>query len=197
MKKTGNPNINTKTYWNTRYIDREAYALETGTQRFLKAMEHIKEGDRVLDIGCGIGTFTNLVKEAMPDCEVWGVDISSKAIEQNIKEHTGITYRQHTIGQKPPFPKNYFDFIFSGEVLEHIDHPEDLFNEAHKALKPGGIFMISTPNGDSIKTDEHVWEFNQDDIEDMYYSTGFNNIDFIYLPNLEHLLVIMAMGIKA
>lgn len=196
MKKTGNPNINTKTYWNTRYIDREAYEVETGSDRFIKAIEYINDGDRVLDIGCGIGTFTSLVKDKMPNCDVWGVDISSRAIEQNVKKHKEIDYRQYKIGSKRPFPDNCFDFVFSGEVLEHLDDPKDLFIDAFNALKSGGIFLLSTPNGGSIKTDEHVWEFNQDDIEDLYFSNGFSSVDFIYLPNMLHLLVIMAIGIK-
>lgn len=211
MKQTNNPNINTKTYWNGIYGNeekREQYAAQgtdlklvrnnyiKPTARFQKALDNVKDGDRVLDIGCGVGVFTNLVKNTYPNNEVWGVDISNKAIEDNTKENPQITYKHHYIGKEPSFPTEYFDFVFSGEVLEHLDHPKDLFIDAYKALKPGGIFLLSTPNGDSIKSEEHVWEFTHDDVEDLYFSNGFTDVDFIYLPDLEHMLVIMAYGTK-
>lgn len=211
MKATGRPNINTKTYWNTIYgseIKRSQYASQgthiaivddsiiKPTARFQKAMSFVHNGDKVLDIGCGVGVFTKLVKDTFPESEVWGIDISSKAIEDNQKEHTGIEYLQHYIGNKPSYPQEYFDFVFSGEVLEHLDNPKDLFLEAYNALKPGGTFLLSTPNKDSIQSDEHVWEFAQDDVDDLFISQGFKKVDFHYLPDLEHLLVIMASGVK-
>lgn len=211
MKTTGNPNINTKVYWNTIYgtpQKRAQYAAQgtdvvrvennfiQPTTRFAQALDLVKAGDRVLDIGCGVGVFTQLVKHTLPTCEVWGVDISSKAIEDNQREHTGIEYKQHYIGQSAKFPQKYFDFVFSGEVLEHLDHPEELFLDAHRALKPGGTFLLSTPNGDSIKSEEHVWEFSQDDVEKLFLDNGFEQVDFHYLPDMEHLLVIMASGVK-
>lgn len=196
MKRTNNPNINTKTYWNTRYFNRAAYEEETGTNRFEYALKLINDGDKVLDIGCGIGTFTGLVANSKKDTEVWGVDISSKAIDDNAQLGDGVTYKTHFIGKKPPFPSNYFDFVFSGEVLEHIDDPSSLFQEAYKALKPGGTFFLTTPNKDSIKSEEHVWEFGFEDVEQLFFQNNFSYVRFHYLGNLEHLYVIMASGVK-
>lgn len=211
MKPTGNENINTRTYWDLIYGDadkRSQYAAQ-GTSienvggvyikpstRFEKAASFVKPGNKVLDIGCGVGVFTSLVKRQNPLCEVWGVDISAKAIADNALEHPEITYKQHYIGRTPPFPQQYYDIVFSGEVLEHIDTPQTLFLEAYNALKPGGVFLLTTPSGSSIQSEEHVWEFDHQDVEDLYLQAGFNPVEFVYLDNLEHMYVIFGVGHK-
>jgi 2-polyprenyl-3-methyl-5-hydroxy-6-metoxy-1,4-benzoquinol methylase len=212
MKKLDNPNINSRTYWNLVYGDRDKrdrYAaqgtsinLAAGeyvrpTMRFLKACDEIQDGQRVLDIGCGVGVFTRLVKTIHPKCEVWGTDISDKAMHDNWKERPDIQYIPNYIGELKNIPTDYFDVVFSGETLEHLDKPEDLFKDAHKSLKTGGKFVLTTPEGDRIKSEEHVWEFTHEDVEKLYLDNGFHRVRFIYLPDLEHLLVIMAVGIKA
>ena len=38
----------------------------------------VKDGMKVLEVGCGGGHFTNMVKEYFPNCEVWGIDLDAK-----------------------------------------------------------------------------------------------------------------------
>jgi ubiquinone/menaquinone biosynthesis C-methylase UbiE len=194
MKRTGKPNINFKSYWNDIYRSGKYY--DNPTNRFVTALKQVKSGNKVLDIGCGMGVFTELVKDTYPTCEVWGVDISDSVIEANRQKHSDITYQTGRVGQLTAIPANYFDLVFSGEVLEHLDEPEKLFLDAYSALKPGGKFVLTTPNGNSIPSEEHVWEFIHEDIEDLYHSYGFPVVKFKYLDDLEHLLVIMAVGKK-
>jgi len=199
MKKLQDINPNTNFYWNNRYTGTEnriAYEKETGTSRFLRTMDEIKDGDRVLDIGCGIGQFTTLVKGMFPNCEVWGTDISGEVIDQNKRENSSIKYFQQIVGNQTELPNDYFDLVFSGEVLEHLDEPSDLFRDAHRVLKTGGKFVITTPSGSHIQSPEHMYEFEHEDIEKLYKENGFGRHQFIYLPNQEHLLVIMAVGKK-
>jgi 2-polyprenyl-3-methyl-5-hydroxy-6-metoxy-1,4-benzoquinol methylase len=211
MKPTGNPNINNKTYWNMIYSDkqkRDVYAAQgtsinisagyfiKPTMRFYRAVEEVKEGDKVLDIGCGVGVFTDLVFRERPNCEIWGTDISDRACHDNTVYNPKIKYLCQKVGEQTELPDNYFNFVFSGEVLEHLDEPKNLFLDAYRVLAPRGRFLLTTPCGDAIKSEEHVWEFNHDDIEDLYHANGFDRVKFIYLPDLEHMLVIMAVGIK-
>lgn len=211
MKSTNQPNINTKKYWDMVYeteAKRSLYAkqgtsvcsenenLNVGTHRFQQTLKLIAANDSVLDIGCGVGVFTKLVKDTYPKADVWGVDISPKAIEANSKVNPEITYKVHKVGQKPPFPNNRFDLVFSGEVVEHLDKPDTLFKEAYNALKPGGKLVITTPYEDRITSPEHVWIFSHDAIERLYYSNNFQHVEFINLPDMEHLLVIYGIGTK-
>lgn len=215
MKSTKNPNINTKNYWNSIYGDdfsRATYAsqgtdhnhIDTAhgparsekTSRFTTALSNVIRGERVLDIGCGVGVFTKLVKDTYPECDVFGTDISDQVIEANKKERSDITYSQGYIGRLDTFPPEYFDVIFCGETIEHLDDPQILFNEAFSLLKKGGRLIITTPREDRINSEEHVWFFEQEDVEELFIKAGFKKIKFEYLKDMEHLLIIFAVGTK-
>jgi len=49
---------------------------------------------------------------------------------------------------RAPFPDQYFDIIVSVEVLEHVEEDERFVYHASRVLKPGGVFLMTTPNGD-------------------------------------------------
>jgi SAM-dependent methyltransferase len=47
-----------------------------------------------------------------------------------------------------PFPDSSFDLVVSVEVLEHVEEDDRFVHQAHRVLKPGGVFLMTTPNGD-------------------------------------------------
>jgi len=149
----------------------------------------------VLDIGCGVGIPGRLVLENKKNCEIWGVDISDDIIEANKKEVPEGKWLHGYVGSID-VPDNYFDVVFSGEVLEHIDTPSDLLNDAYKALKKGGKFVLTTPREDGVESSEHVWYFTVEDVENLYLNAGFKSVKFVDLPDMEHLMIIYAVGKK-
>lgn len=101
--------------------------------------------ERLLDIGCGDGTFTVLLKEALYAKEAVGIEIAPEAIAAI--EAKGIKACQLDIDEKPiPFDNDYFDFVYCGEIIEHLFNPDHLLEEVHRILKAEGICIISTPN---------------------------------------------------
>jgi SAM-dependent methyltransferase len=48
----------------------------------------------------------------------------------------------------PPFPDSSFDLVVSVEVLEHVEEDDRFVYHTHRVLKPGGVFLMTTPNGD-------------------------------------------------
>jgi methionine biosynthesis protein MetW len=103
------------------------------------------EGDCLLDIGCGDGSFTILLKETLKSREVVGIEIAPEAI--NAIEKKGIKAYQLDIDEKTfPFNDDYFDVVYCGEVIEHLFNPDHLLKEVYRVLKPGGSCIISTPN---------------------------------------------------
>ena len=213
MRRTNNDQINTKTYWDFIYgdvwkrarYDAQGTLVEMGhvgdkvvrpTKRFIQTLNYIKDGDKVIDLGCGVGTMTKMIKEKYPACEVWGVDISEIVIEDNRKEHSGIQYYPGYIGNLSFLPKDYFDLVFCGEVIEHIDNPQEAFTDAYRILKPGGKLIITTPIEDHVYSEEHVWEFTREDLEKLYKDNNFKNIEFVSLADLEHLVVFYVIGEK-
>lgn len=214
MQRTGNPNLNTKFYWDTTYEDvqkRQEYQVNTEeiehpvvvnnipvypTRRFSTAVAMVRDGDKTIDIGCGTGGFVRRVLEKYPTNESWGVDISSTVIEQNKKACPDGVFFQQYIGDMDKVPDDYFDVAFAGEVLEHLEEPRLLFEDARRCLKNGGKFIITTPNERQILSKEHLWYFTKDDIQKLYEDAGFSNIEFIDLKDFESKVVIVAVGEK-
>ena len=214
MRKTGNPNINTKFYWDNIYADRDRidrYEAESGeldhpviidgnfiypSKRFSTAVDMVSEGDKVLDIGCGTGAFIKRVLNKYPFNEAWGVDISASVIKSNQERiPDGVFYQQY-IGRLDKVPENYFDIVFSGEVIEHLEDPNILFKDAYMCLKEGGKFIITTPNNESVKSIEHVWYVEEDDVRKFYDDNGFKNVEFVSLHDFERAIIIFAIGEK-
>lgn len=196
-KPTGNNQINVKTYWDGIYDDPSKDDGYFGkTMRFYTSLNYIKDGDKVIDIGCGIGTMCRLVKEKKPDCEVWGCDIAKDTVRRNAKNNPEIKFVPEEVGRLDSIPSDYFDVVFAGEILEHLTDPNDLFKDAFRVLKSGGIFICTTPLEDAVKSPEHVWFFTKEDVENFYLNNGFKSVNFVDLPDMEHLYIIYTVGKK-
>jgi len=100
---------------------------------------------RVLDIGCGDGNFSLLFGKASGSEELFGVDISETAVK--LASSKGVRAFQVNVDLEDlPFEGDSFDAIFCGETLEHLFDPDHLIEEAFRVLKPGGLFIVTTPN---------------------------------------------------
>lgn len=99
---------------------------------------------KVLDLGCGAGRFTNLIKMNKRKLTVYGIDISRNAIKTASKNFPDINFRPASVYHLP-FKNNYFDAVVLRHVLEHLENPTDALEEINRILKPGGLFYSSTP----------------------------------------------------
>ena len=197
MQQTGNPQVNTKIYWNYIYTTpAKAKDYWSKTHRFPLAVSYVKDGDKFIDLGCGVGIPGRTVKKERKGCEIWGVDISDEVIENNKKDDPDIHYFQGYIGNLGFLPINHFDVVFCGETIEHLDTPSDLFEEAFSILKPGGKLIITTPLKDHINSPEHMWIYTKEDVEKLYRDAGFSKVEFKDLSDTEHLVIIFAVGTK-
>lgn len=100
---------------------------------------------RVLDIACGTGYGTHEL--AGTATSAVGIDRAPEAI-QYASSHFGrsnLTFLQASAGELP-FPDSSFDLITAFEVIEHLGDWHRLLAEARRLLRPGGQFVVSTPN---------------------------------------------------
>lgn len=102
-------------------------------------------GKRVLDIACGTGYGSQILREAGASSVV-GVDVSPDAITfaRRNSAADGIEYicaNAETTKSLGPF-----DLVVSFETIEHVHDYQQTLRNLHAMLKPGGTLIISTPN---------------------------------------------------
>jgi ubiquinone/menaquinone biosynthesis C-methylase UbiE len=102
-----------------------------------------KNGDSVLDVGCGNGSLiAALSKKA--DISAFGVDISPKMIEECQNRYPDMNFKISS-GELIPFEDSTFDCVVMCCVLHHLHTPETFFTEAKRILKPGGVLIVGDP----------------------------------------------------
>lgn len=124
---------------------------------------------KVLDIGCGQGSFLQLVKERT-GAETWGIEIITEVAElaKNVVDNILVGKIEDLINL---IPQNYFDCITFNDVLEHLVEPEEILKLTKSKLSENGIVLASIPNVRFIKNlyellIERDWEYKESGILD-------------------------------
>lgn len=101
---------------------------------------------RVLDIACGTGYGSRLLREAGA-AQVWGVDIALEAIE-HARERYNTEGVQFLLGDitNIPLPADFIDVVACFETIEHVENYGGVIDELHRVLKQDGLLILSTPN---------------------------------------------------
>jgi len=102
---------------------------------------------RVLDIGCGDGSF--LMALARQGWEVFGTELS-ESIAATAKKHLGERVRVGAI-KDVGFPEASFDLVTFWHVLEHLEDPKLALAEARRLLKADGRVVVAVPNIESLQ----------------------------------------------
>jgi ubiquinone/menaquinone biosynthesis C-methylase UbiE len=108
-------------------------------------------GIRVLDIGCGGGRITRVLKDM--GCSVTGVDVSADMVRSAQEKHSDIVFMVMD-AVKLKFPDESFDDVwFSFNGLDFI-FPKDsrikALKEIYRVIKPGGKFVYSSHNSRAV-----------------------------------------------
>ncbi|MFL0800158.1 MAG: class I SAM-dependent methyltransferase [Agarilytica sp.] len=111
-----------------------------------------KNGDRILDMGCGEGRHSIGAAYHYPQVCVVALDLDFDDLSTAKQRHRDFDkasfnhclYLQGN-GYTLPFPDNCFDHIICSEVLEHVPNYSAILHELHRVLKPGGSLSVSVP----------------------------------------------------
>jgi len=148
--------------------------------RYAFAVEKFK-GNSVLDVACGTGFGSNylLNQDAM---SVIGADYSDIAIGYAHTRYSKKGLKFVIVdAQQMPFPDNSFDTVVSMETIEHLPDYQAFLRECKRVLRPGGVFICSTPNKNVSMpvTGElnpfHIKEFNADELNNLL-NQYFDNV---------------------
>ncbi|MBT4521319.1 MAG: methyltransferase domain-containing protein [Halieaceae bacterium] len=116
-----------------------------GEGNIANLVENLEVRDRrILDIGCGIGG-PAFVLASKYGAQVVGIDIEKQLVDQARRraEELGVSSNCEFVAVDPgpmPFPDNSFDVVLSTGVIMQIDNKTEIFEEALRVLKPGGVF---------------------------------------------------------
>jgi SAM-dependent methyltransferase len=103
----------------------------------------VAPGARTLEAGCGLGHFT--VAAAALGYRSEGLDWSEPTINRLRRQFSSIPWHVGDV-RDLPFADATFDAIYSPGVCEHFEEgPTRVLSEAWRALRPGGIAVVSTP----------------------------------------------------
>ena len=107
----------------------------------------VRPGQRVLEIGCGTGNLTLLVKRLQPQTEVVGIDPDPKALARARRKagrgQLAVRFDQGFAGTLP-YPDASFERVLSAFMFHHLDADEKRrgFREVFRVLRPGGSLHL-------------------------------------------------------
>lgn len=110
---------------------------------FLKRTGLINVDKTLLELGCGTGNLAHFLHTT--GVAVIGSDIAQTAIDHARKRYPDMEFRAHC-AEELPYEDGSFDIVMSFDVLEHLSNVDRHLQEARRVLKPGGHYLLQTPN---------------------------------------------------
>jgi len=102
-----------------------------------------KHPPKLLSIACSTGVIEEKIKNKL-GIIVFGVDGAKNSLKTARKR--GIITKCTDVSKPLPFQNSYFDFVFAGEIIEHIFDTRSFLEEIYRLLKPNGYLILTTPN---------------------------------------------------
>lgn len=119
-----------------------SYVWRSGQERRLNMIREWADlQGRILDNGCGLGTYLNAF--APYSHERYGLEIELDRAVKALDFSEGIV---QGVGEHIPFADNTFDVVFSNEVIEHVQDDALYAAEMARVTRPGGRILLFCPN---------------------------------------------------
>jgi SAM-dependent methyltransferase len=150
--------------------------LTDSQARFLAA--HVDQpSGRILDVGCGKGSFLRAFAAVRPGWRYAGVEPSRD--EAELARRDGRLEVFEGMFGSVPLASASFDLISIMHVLEHVSQPAGVLRELHRLLRPGGQLFIEVPNPCDVNMFydlllfEHLYHFTPDTLSWLAAREGF------------------------
>src|SRR3990170_2451722 len=118
-----------------------SYVWRSGQDRRLNLIRRYVplEGARVLDIGCGIGTYVRRLGELSD--RVYGIGVDAARVRRGDLDSLAVG-----VSERLPFAGRSFDMVLLNEVIEHVKDDAETLREACRVVRADGHVVIYAPN---------------------------------------------------
>ena len=121
-------------------------AIRNTAEAHMRFMQQVPGKGRLVDIGCSTGQFLNLAR--MAGHGVSGIEFSDDS-RTFAQDHFGLEVEPGSI-HDTRLRRGSLDLVTMFDVIEHVRDPLADMAAAYRLLKPGGWFVLSTPNIDGL-----------------------------------------------
>lgn len=101
--------------------------------------------DSILDLGCGLGNSTKVLKDRFPNARVIGADNSIEMLEKAKKLYSEIDFINLDANGDLNDISEKFDIVFSNACIQWLPNHRELLPKLMTLLKPNGILAIQIP----------------------------------------------------
>lgn len=105
-----------------------------------KILTVVRNDDTILDLGAGAGILKQMNFKGIAR-RVHGLDPDERVLKNPFLDEAKVGF-----GEEIPYENETFDIVLSNNVMEHLKNPDTVFLEVKRVLKPGGHFLLKTPN---------------------------------------------------
>ncbi len=147
-------------------------------ETFVAEVKQLAPGSLV-DMGCGNGILLGALHAVLPSAELAGLDLARPLVEENARLMPWAKFLARNLQEPFETPFEWearFDLATASEVIEHLDQPERLLENARRLLKSGGRLMLSTQSGPVRETEQlvgHRRHFSAEQMKTLLENNGF------------------------
>lgn len=137
---------------------------EIGTRLF-ERLSYLKIApQRILDLGCGTGTFSRELALLYPKAQIIGLDLTQAMLIQSRKKQ-GWRRKWSLVRADMlymPFATGLFDLVFANQVIHWGNPMAQVFREINRVMNVNGCFMFTTLGPDTFKEIRQAWSRTND-----------------------------------
>jgi SAM-dependent methyltransferase len=135
---------------------------------------------RILDLGCGAGYWSERISQLYPWMHVVGVDLGEEFIAVARERHASDRV-EFTVADffALPFEDGVFDCVYADNSLEHAYDVDDALREVHRVLSWQGVLVAAIPSdarNPANACDDHTWKTWPEDVQRRLEAVGFRDI---------------------
>ncbi|NHN60837.1 MULTISPECIES: methyltransferase domain-containing protein [Halorussus] len=142
----------------------------------------IREGDRVLDVGCGTGFATEGILEHTRN--VHGLDQSVHQLEKawaKLGKHDPVSFYRGD-AERLPFADDTFDVVWSSGSIEYWPNPVATLRDMRRVVEPGGRVLVVGPNNPKSSVMQKVADaimlfYDREEADRMFREAGYVDIE--------------------